>query len=120
MIRVISGVIGLLAVIYVLFALYRVYFFESGGSSNSSSPRVFILIIVLLAAMTIEFARSVWRRSQGVRSNVWKVLAFAVILIVFPVLASPLSPTLLVFAIFAVVLTFVNLVLNRLFAPKTA
>jgi len=73
-----------------------------------------------LVAMTIEFARSVWRRSQGVRSSAWKLLVFSLLLTVFPVLVSPLSPTTLVFAIFAVVLIFVNLVLNRLFAPKTA
>jgi hypothetical protein len=105
-VRVISAVIGLLAVAYVLFVIYRVYFFHPHGRGDSSSALLMILITVLLAAMTIEFARSERRRSLGVCSNAWKLRAFAVILIVFPVLVSPLSPTTLVFFFFAIILLF--------------
>ena len=119
-IRAVAGVIGLLAVAYFLFLVYRVYFFESNRSSSALSALPFVLINMALVAMTIEFARSVWRRSLGVHSNAWQLRAFAVILIVFPVLVSPLSPTTLVFAMSTLVLIFVNLVLNRLFAPQPA
>jgi hypothetical protein len=77
---------------------------------------------MLLASMTIELARSEWRCSLGFRINAWKLRVFAVTLIVFPVLVSPVSPTTLVFALFAIVLVFTDLLLGRSYlssAPKT-
>jgi len=118
-IRAVFGVVVLLAIAYFMFLVQRLLFHESNKSSSVGSALPFMFINMALVAMTIEFARSVWRRSLGVHSNVWKLRAFAVILILFPVLVSPLSPTTLVFAMFALVLIFLNSLFYRSFAIRT-
>ena len=122
-IRVVAGMVVLLVVAYVLFMIYRVYFYDSGHSSSSNNSTYAIPMIIftsVLAGMTVEFARSVWRRSLGVHSNRWKLRAFAVILIVFPVIVSPFSPTTLIFALLTGVLIFLNSLFYRSFVIKAA
>lgn len=113
LIRVAAGVIGLFAVVYVSWFLYAIYVLYPNEANYSPIGIVLASLMVVLAAVTVAFARSVWRRSSGVHTRARDLRLFTGFMVIFPVLISPVSPTTLVFVLFAPFLMFMNWMTTR-------
>lgn len=112
-IRAVTGVIGLFSVVYIFWFLYAIYVLEPNDANYSPVGVLLVSMIVAVAGVTIAYARSVWRRSLGIHYNAWKLRWFGIFMIVPSVLVSPLSPTMLLFVIFAFVMMFINSLFAR-------
>jgi hypothetical protein len=119
-IRVVAGMTGLFAVVYMSWFMYAIYVLEPNEANYSPSGLAMVSLIVTVGVVTVLYARSVWRRSFGVHDRAWKLRAFGVFMIVLPVLVSPLSPTMLVFVIFSLALMFMNSLFTRVYWSSSA
>ena len=113
-----ASVIGLFAIIYVSWFLYAVYVispreYARNDANYSLSGILFMSGMVVLAASTVLMSRSVWLRSYGRQTSTWKLRIYTGFMMIFSVLISSVSPTTLIFFLFALVLQFLLAVSKR-------
>ena len=113
-----ASVIGLFAIIYVSWFLYAVYVispreYARNDANYSLSGILFMSGMVVLAASTVLMSRSVWLRSYGRQTSTWKLRIYTGFMMIFSVLISSISPTTLIFFLFALVLQFLLAVSKR-------
>ncbi|MBT3995898.1 MAG: hypothetical protein HOF01_08875 [Chloroflexi bacterium] len=118
--KTIAVTFALFAIVYVGWFLYAVLVMRPNEANSTLIGIVGISLMGLLAVSTVAMSRSVWMRSSGHRTSSRRFWIYTPFMVIFPVLVSPLSPTTLIFVIFAIVLLFLNSALGRSFVAVSA
>jgi hypothetical protein len=111
-----TGLIAILAVLFVSWFLYAIYVLEPNEANTSAIGLVNSTLMVLLAVVSIAYARSVWRRSYGIHDQQGKLRAFTGFMVIYPILIAVLLPYALIFTLFAFALQYMNSLFSRPFA----
>ena len=114
-IRMIAATIAILAVVFVSWFLYAIYVLEPNEANVSPIGLLNSSLMAALAAVTVAYARSVWRRSLGIHDNPVKLRFFMGFMVIYPILIAILLPYALIFAIFALLLQYMNSLFSRPF-----
>jgi hypothetical protein len=117
--------IAILGTAYVSWVLYAVYVrdpqnYARNDANYSWSGALFVLLFLTLAISTIFMSRYVMARVDGRSGNSKKfyALAAATMLIPFPI--APISPTMMIFFVFAWLLLMLNSIFGRSPEPEPA
>jgi len=98
--------IAILGTAYVSWILYAVYVLDPqnyarNDANYSWSGALFVLLFLTLAISTIFMARYVMARIDGSRDNSKKIYALAAVTMLIPFPIAPISPTTMIFFVFA-------------------
>lgn len=108
-----TAALGLFAIVYVVWFLYAVIVLYPNDANSSLIGAVGLSLMASLGVTTVAMSRSIWLRSSGRSTNARLFWIYTPFMVVFPVLVYPLSPTTLIFVIFAFVLLLLNKEMGR-------
>ena len=117
--------IAVLGTVYVIWILYAVYVisparYARNDANYSWSGALFILLFLTLAISTIFLSRYVMARIDGRSINSKNFYALAIVTMLIPFPIAPVSPTTMIFFVFAWLLLMLNSIFGRSPEPQPA
>ena len=115
--------IAVLAIAYVSWFFYAVYVHAPQRYARNDANYGWwgvlgVLLFVTLAISTIYMSRYVMRRIDGRSGSSWKFYALAVVTMLIPFPIAPVSPTTMIFFVFAWLLLMLNSIFGRSTEPQ--